>query len=287
MVLLGKNHPRNFRHSHLSGLPRTYEKLKGRQAILQCSTPQVFMARKLTRKKSEELYAILSTASPSPRTELNYSNTYTLLVAVTLSAQATDEGVNRATGPLFAKIDNPEAMVALGEKELGEHVKTIGLWRNKAKNVIALSKILVDDYDGGVPETREELEALPGVGRKTANVVMNVAYGAPTIAVDTHIFRVSNRTGLAPGANPLAVEEALLKVTPEQYALNAHHWLILHGRYICKARKPECGRCQIESLCLFKDKTTSSPPAKKAPRKKTIRKKKTVKSKTAKKKAVT
>lgn len=237
------------------------------------------MAKKLTKAKAAALYEILANAAPTPRTELHYVNTYTLLVAVTLSAQATDEGVNKAVKPLFAIVQTPQAMVALGEAALCEHIKTIGLWRNKAKNVIALSHMLIEEHGGEVPPSRDALEELPGVGRKTANVVMNVAFGEPTIAVDTHIFRVSNRTGLAPGGTPLAVEDALVKMTPAEYALNAHHWLILHGRYICKARKPECERCQIEHICLYKAKTTAEISKAKTKTKTTTKKKKTVKTK--------
>ena len=214
------------------------------------------MPRKLTRAEAEELYRRLSAARPDPETELHYNSPFTLLVAVALSAQATDEGVNRATGPLFKIADTPEKIAALGEKKLGDYIKTIGLWRNKAKNVIALSKKLIDEHDGDVPRDREALEALPGVGRKTANVVLNVAFGEPTIAVDTHIFRVSNRTGLAPGKNPLEVEKGLEKATPDAYRQHAHHWLILHGRYVCKARTPECWRCVVADICRYKDKTT-------------------------------
>jgi endonuclease-3 len=203
-----------------------------------------------------EFFARLKKAMPEPETELEYDNVYQLLVAVVLSAQATDVGVNRATGPLFKFIKTPEQMVKLGEKKLIDHIKTIGLFRTKAKNVIALSHLLIDNHGGEVPKTHEELQALPGVGRKTANVVMNVAYGEATIAVDTHIFRVGNRTGLAPGKNPLQVELKLLKRVPEDYRLHAHHWLILHGRYTCKARKPECPTCVVNDLCTFKGKTT-------------------------------
>ena len=203
-----------------------------------------------------EFFARLKKAMPEPRTELEYDNVYQLLVAVVLSAQATDVGVNRATGPLFKFIKTPQQMVALGEKKLIDHIKTIGLFRTKAKNVISLSHLLIERHGGEVPKTHEELQALPGVGRKTANVVMNVAYGEATIAVDTHIFRVGNRTGLAPGKNPLQVELKLLKRVPEEYKLHAHHWLILHGRYTCKARKPECYKCVANDLCTFKGKTT-------------------------------
>jgi endonuclease III len=199
----------------------------------------------------------LRQSMPEPKTELEYDNVYHLLVAVVLSAQATDAGVNRATTPLFEKIKTPAQMVALGEKKLIGYIKTIGLFRMKAKNVIALSRLLIEKHGGEVPHSHEELTELPGVGRKTANVVMNVAFGEATIAVDTHIFRVGNRTGLAPGKNPLEVELKLLKRVPEEFRLHAHHWLILHGRYTCKARKPECPRCVVNDLCKFKGKTTA------------------------------
>ena len=202
-----------------------------------------------------EAFERFARANPSPRSDLEYRNTYTLLVAVVLSAQATDAGVNRATGPLFRKVDTPAAMVALGEERLREAIRTIGLYRNKAKNVIALSRRLLEDFGGDVPADRDQLESLPGVGRKTANVVLNVAFGQPTMAVDTHIFRVSNRTGLAPGKDPLAVEKALLRRVPESRLLHAHHWLILHGRYTCVARKPKCADCLIPDLCRFPDRT--------------------------------
>ncbi len=198
----------------------------------------------------------LRDSMPEPKTELEYDNVYHLLVAVVLSAQATDVGVNRATRPLFEIVKTPAEMLALGEKKLIDHIKTIGLFRTKAKNVIALSRLLIENHGGEVPHTHEELQALPGVGRKTANVVMNVAFGEATIAVDTHIFRVGNRTGLAPGKNPLEVELKLLKRVPEEFRLHAHHWLILHGRYTCKARKPECPRCVVNDVCKFKAKTT-------------------------------
>lgn len=210
--------------------------------------------RKMRKDWVEPFFEAISASEPSPSTELNYTSTYTLVVAVALSAQATDVGVNRATGPLFAIADTPQKMLKLGEDKLREMIKTIGLFRNKAKNVIALSQKLIDEFDGEVPRTREELESLPGVGRKTANVVLNVAYGEPTIAVDTHIFRVSNRTRLAPGKDPLAVELALEKVVPAKYKLHAHHWLILHGRYTCKARKPDCAKCSVYKYCLFPEK---------------------------------
>ena len=205
-----------------------------------------------------EFFARLKKAMPEPRTELEYDNVYQLLVSVVLSAQATDIGVNRATTPLFKIIKTPAQMVALGERKLIGYIKTIGLFRMKAKNVIRLSQLLIEKHGGEVPHTHEELQELPGVGRKTANVVMNVAFGEATIAVDTHIFRVGNRTGLAPGKNPLEVELKLLKRVPEEYRLHAHHWLILHGRYTCKARKPECPHCVVNDLCLFKAKTTDA-----------------------------
>jgi len=196
---------------------------------------------------------------PDPRSELHYSSPFTLLIAVVLSAQATDASVNKATPALFALADTPEKLAQLSEEQVIETIKTIGLFRSKAKNVLALAKKLTEEYGGKVPVDRDALESLPGVGRKTANVVMNVAFGQPTLAVDTHIFRVSNRTGLAPGKTPLDVELCLEKVVPDQYKLHAHHWLILHGRYVCKARKPECWRCVIEDICLYKPKTP--PPA--------------------------
>ncbi|HEY8563927.1 MAG TPA: endonuclease III [Beijerinckiaceae bacterium] len=202
-----------------------------------------------------EIFGRLSAAMPEPRAELEYINPYTLLVAVVLSAQATDKGVNLATRPLFAKADHPRAMLALGEDVVREHIRTIGLYRNKAKNVIALSQLLLDQHGGEVPPDLELLRALPGVGRKTASVVVNVAFGQPRIAVDTHIFRVSNRIPLAPGATPDQVQDGLERIVPPDYLLNAHHWLILHGRYVCKARKPECWRCPIIDLCRFEPKT--------------------------------
>jgi endonuclease-3 len=203
-----------------------------------------------------EFYHRLAARDPSPQTELEYRNPYTLLVAVVLSAQATDVGVNKATRELFAAVDTPAKMLALGEAGLKRHIKTIGLFNTKAKNVIALSRLLVDRHGGEVPREREALEALPGVGRKTANVVLNVAFGEPTIAVDTHIFRVGNRTGLARGKTPREVEDKLVRVTPDRYRRHAHHWLILHGRYVCKARSPDCPNCTVRELCAFKGKVT-------------------------------
>lgn len=209
---------------------------------------------RVTNDEIFEFYRILAEDNPNPETELNYGNDYQLLVAVTLSAQSTDIGVNKATKKLFEMVTRPDQMVALGVDGLKEHIKTIGLYNSKAKNVIALSQILVAQYDGEVPQDRDALEELPGVGRKTANVVMNTAFGAETFAVDTHIFRVGNRTGIARGKMPLAVEKSLDKRTPAPFRVNAHHWLILHGRYICKARTPECWRCPVVHICRFKDK---------------------------------
>ena len=213
----------------------------------------------MTKAEAFEFYRRLAEDNPAPETELEFINPYTLLVAVALSAQATDVSVNQATRPLFAKVRTPQQMLELGEEALREQIRTIGLFNTKAKNVIAAARILVDQYDGEVPRDRSELEKLPGVGRKTANVVLNVAFGQPTIAVDTHIFRVCNRTGLAPGKDPLAVELKLEKITPEPFRHGAHHWLILHGRYICKARVPECWRCPVVDLCRYKPKTPPPP----------------------------
>ncbi len=204
----------------------------------------------------DDFYGCLAERNPEPETELSWENPYTLLVAVVLSAQATDVGVNKATGPLFKRADSPEKMVKLGEARLKDFIKTIGLYNTKARNVLRLSQILIEEHGGKVPGDRAALEALPGVGRKTASVVLNVAFGEPTIAVDTHIFRVSNRTGLAPGKTPLDVEKGLVKRTPEKWKAHAHHWLILHGRYVCKARKPLCGECPVQSLCGYKAKET-------------------------------
>ena len=202
-----------------------------------------------------EFFRRLHEIDPAPTSDLEWTNAYTLLVAVTLSAQATDAGVNKATKELFKIADTPEKMLKLGIDGLKDHIKTIGLYNNKAKNVIAMAEILINDFDGEVPQNREDLMKLPGVGRKTANVVLNVVFQQPTMAVDTHIFRVANRTGMAPGKNPDQVEQALLKVVPDDFALHAHHWLILHGRYTCKARKPDCERCKVYDLCGFKEKT--------------------------------
>ena len=212
------------------------------------------MPRKMCLADIEKVFACLSKLDSDPRTELVFQDAYTLLVAVALSAQATDVSVNKATGPLFAAANTPQKMVALGVEEVKSYIKTIGLFNTKAENVIKLSQMLLDNHNGEVPEDRAALEALPGVGRKTANVVLNEAFGHPTIAVDTHIFRVGNRTRMAPGKTPDAVEKELLRRVPKVYLKGAHHWLILHGRYVCKARKPDCRNCAISHYCLFKDK---------------------------------
>ena len=216
----------------------------------------------MKKARIAEFFDRLAAALPEPRSELDYYNPYTLLVAVVLSAQATDVGVNKATGPLFEMLGTPAEMLALGEARLKDHIKSIGLFNTKAKNVIALSRILVARYGGQVPADREALQTLPGVGRKTANVVMNVAFGEPTIAVDTHIFRVGNRTGLAPGTTPYEVELGLEKAVPATRKLHAHHWLILHGRHVCKARKPDCPACVVRDLCAYQAKTTLEAPEK-------------------------
>lgn len=213
------------------------------------------IAKKMTKETIDRFFERLQSLNPDPEGELNYVNDYTLLVAVVMSAQSTDVGVNKATEKLFQVASTPAEMVKLGEEKLRDHIKTIGLYNAKAKNVIALSEILVNQYDGKVPQTRDELVKLPGVGRKTANVVLNIAFGQPTIAVDTHIFRVSNRTGLAPAPNVDKVEKVLEKRIPDTYKRHSHHWLILHGRYICKARKPLCGDCPVYEFCGFKEKT--------------------------------
>lgn len=212
------------------------------------------MPRKMRLSDIDKVFESLSKREPDPRTELNFQDPYTLLVAVALSAQATDVSVNKATGPLFQRANTPEKMVALGVEGVKSYIKTIGLFNTKAENVIKLSRILIDNHNSIVPEDRAALEALPGVGRKTANVVLNEAFGHPTIAVDTHIFRVGNRTGMAPGKTPDAVEKELLRRVPKRFQKGAHHWLILHGRYVCKARKPECSDCAISDYCLYRDK---------------------------------
>jgi endonuclease-3 len=211
--------------------------------------------RRLGAAASRAFFERLRAANPQPRTELTYRTRYQLLVSVMLSAQATDKSVNAATGPLFRVAPTPRAMLALGEEGLARHIRTIGLWRVKARHVIEASRILVERHGGRVPRERAALEALPGVGRKTANVVLNTAFGEPTIAVDTHIFRVANRTGLAPGPNVRRVEDRLLEVVPQEFRADAHHWLILHGRYVCKARRPLCPRCPVADLCRYREKT--------------------------------
>lgn len=222
------------------------------------------MRKRLTRVEAAAVYNRLRETNPDPRTELEYRNAFTLLVAVVLSAQATDKSVNLATRGLFAQASTPEAMVRLGEDGVAQHIRTIGLWRNKAKNVVALSAALIEKHHSQVPHDRDALENLPGVGRKTANVVLSEAFDEPTLAVDTHVFRVANRTGLASGATPDAVEAQLMKITPPEFLRGAHHWLILHGRYTCLARSPKCGACVIQDTCLYPDK---SPSASTAPRK--------------------
>lgn len=228
------------------------------------------MTKPFSGREVKTFFERLEAMDPEPKSELVYTSPYTLLVAVVLSAQATDKGVNKATKKLFEIADTPKKMLKLGEAELIAHIKTIGLFRNKAKNIIALSQVLIDKHGGKVPDDRASLEALPGVGRKTANVVMNVAFHEPTIAVDTHIFRVANRTGLAPGKTPLAVELGLEARIPDQYKLHAHHWLILHGRYTCTARRPHCPVCVVRDLCRFPDKTKEAPLAKSAAKKATV-----------------
>ncbi|GAB4171557.1 MAG: endonuclease III [Thalassobaculales bacterium] len=211
----------------------------------------------MTAKQIDAFFARLAERNPAPKGELEHVNAYTLLVAVVLSAQATDAGVNKATRPLFEKVRSAAEMLALGEEGLRGYIRTIGLFNTKAKNVIALSRLLVERHGGEVPADREALEALPGVGRKTANVVLNMAFGQPTMAVDTHVFRVANRTGMAQGKTPLAVEQGLVKRIPARWALHAHHWLILHGRYTCLARRPRCQDCPVADLCLYPDKTAA------------------------------
>ena len=230
------------------------------------------MPRLFKAAEAEAFFSRLAARDPDPRSELEYKNPFTLLVAVVLSAQATDKGVNKATASLFTKIDSPQKMLAFGEERLREAIRTIGLFRTKAKNVIALSAALVERYGGQVPRDREELQTLPGVGRKTANVVLNVAFGEPTLAVDTHIFRVCNRTNLAPGKNPREVEDRLEKIVPAKFKLHAHHWLILHGRYTCIARRPKCPDCIVADLCRYEPKTAPAGAAPEAQSKSTKKK---------------
>ncbi|MCC6949298.1 MAG: endonuclease III [Bradyrhizobiaceae bacterium] len=245
-------------------MPRQYRRRMGRRQAVSAKKPGRAMPKKPAARAKRvkpwssaevaEAFRRFAKANPQPKGELEHVNPYTLLVAVVLSAQATDAGVNKATRPLFARVDTPQKMLALGENKLREAIKTIGLYRNKAKNVIALTERLVAEHGGQVPRSREALEALPGVGRKTANVVLNIAFGEPTIAVDTHLFRVANRTGLAPGKTPREVEDGLQAVVPDRYKHHAHHWLILHGRYVCKARAPDCPKCLINDLCRWPEK---------------------------------
>ncbi|TYC54032.1 endonuclease III [Rhodobacterales bacterium] len=238
-----------------TGQRRAAAKAKPRKKAPSVDNPgRVLKRSRYTRAETYAIFQRFHTDNPEPKGELDYVNAYTLLVAVVLSAQATDVGVNRATRHLFQIADTPEKMLALGEDKVREEIRTIGLYKNKAKNVILLSEQLVRDHGGEVPEEREALENLPGVGRKTANVVLNIFFGHPTIAVDTHLFRLGNRIGIAPGKTPLDVEKAMEKAVPQEFALHAHHWLILHGRYICKARKPECRRCVIYDLCKSPEK---------------------------------
>jgi len=223
--------------------------------MAQKKTPVKPYQKRMPKHGIQTFFERLYKIDPEPKSDLEWTNAYTLLVAVTLSAQATDEGVNRATKNLFTIADTPQKMLDLGLEGLKQHIKTIGLYNNKAKNVIAMAEILVNEHKGEVPNTRDALVALPGVGRKTANVVLNIVFGQPTMAVDTHIFRVGNRTGMAPGKTPDHVEQELLKVVPDEFGLHAHHWLILHGRYTCVARKPKCDECSVYDLCQFKEKT--------------------------------
>jgi len=238
------------------------EKPKSKTALPAATRSRASAKRARTRYSQAEIREIFrrfSIQRPEPKGELEHVNAFTLLVAVVLSAQATDAGVNKATRGLFAVADTPEKMLALGEEKVGEYIRTIGLWRNKAKNVIALSEALIRDYGGEVPADRDELVKLPGVGRKTANVVLNMSFGQPTMAVDTHILRIGNRIGLAPGKTPEQVEDILVRVIPDEFMRHAHHWLILHGRYVCKARKPDCPKCVIADICKSAEKTTDIP----------------------------
>jgi len=241
-------------------IPKTKSSTASSQKTISAGTrARRHIRSRYSKAEMEEIFCRFSVQRPEPKGELEHTNPFTLLVAVALSAQATDAGVNKATRALFKVADTPEKMLALGEDGVIQHIKTIGLYRNKAKNVIALSQKLIAEFGGEVPKTREELVTLPGVGRKTANVVMSMAFGIPTLAVDTHVFRIGNRLLMAPGRTPDEVEERFLKVIPKQYLFHAHHWLILHGRYTCKARKPECERCVIADLCKSPEKTCDVP----------------------------
>lgn len=248
-----KSHP--SQRGPKPSIPPSGGKNKGIERATAAKSEKKRHPKQMDAATVREIFRRFAAAMPEPKGELEHSNAYTLLVAVVLSAQATDAGVNKATRPLFAIADSPEKMLALGEDTVREYVKSIGLFRTKAKNVIALSARLSADHGGAVPDDRDILETLPGVGRKTANVVMNIAFGHPTMAVDTHVFRVANRIGLSYGKTPLSVEEDLIRCIPSDYAMHAHHWLILHGRYLCKARKPECWRCLVADLCRFTPKT--------------------------------
>ncbi len=255
MTVAGKK-PQARRGAEMPAKTKLKPKSQAKTAAKKKTAPRKRLPRpKISREQIAQIFARLAEQNSEPKGELEHVNAFTLLVAVVLSAQATDAGVNKATRLLFQVADTPEKMVALGEETVRDYIKTIGLYRNKAKNVIALSKALIEQYGGEVPEDRDALVELPGVGRKTANVVMNMAFGHPTMAVDTHVFRLANRLGMAPGKTPEQVEEGLLKVVPPEYGLHAHHWLILHGRYVCVARKPKCYNCVISDLCIFKDKT--------------------------------
>lgn len=242
--------------------PKTKNKPAAKSASNKPSTKRKPMPRSpYTKDEIKEMFRRFSIQRPEPKGELEHVNPFTLVVAVALSAQATDAGVNKATRALFAIADTPQKMLDLGEEKVREYIKTIGLYRNKAKNVIALSQMLIDDFGGVVPQSRDDLVKLPGVGRKTANVVQSMAFGIPTMAVDTHVFRIGNRLKLAPGKTPDDVEDILMKRIPEEYLYHAHHWLILHGRYCCKARKPECDKCVIADICKSKEKTCDVPAA--------------------------
>jgi endonuclease-3 len=266
-------------------VPRKAAKVKGAPKRIEADVKAVLGAiPPWAPAEIEEGFRRFQAANAEPKGELHHVNPFTLLVAVVLSAQATDAGVNRATKVLFERVRTPEEMLALGEATLKDFIKTIGLYNSKAKNIIALSRILAERHGSQVPPSREVLETLPGVGRKTANVVLNVAFGEPTIAVDTHIFRVCNRTGLAPGKTPLEVEQRLERVVPDERKLHAHHWLILHGRYVCKARRPDCFACAVNDLCAFKGKTTLEVPVNKKPAAKKAAKRKTAVKKPAKSK---
>ncbi|MFC5326513.1 endonuclease III [Bradyrhizobium oligotrophicum] len=250
-----KSAPKSASKTPLKKAPKTSPAAKSKAAPAKPVKKALKAAKPWTPAEIREAFSRFAASNPEPRGELEHLNPYTLLVAVVLSAQATDAGVNKATRPLFKVADTPQKMIALGEETLREYIKTIGLYRTKAKNVIALSQKLITEFGGEVPRTRGELESLPGAGRKTANVVLNMAFGEHTMAVDTHVFRVGNRTGLAPGKTPLEVELGLEKVIPAEFMLHAHHWLILHGRYTCLARKPRCELCLIKDLCRWPEKT--------------------------------